>query len=560
MFRFPAWLAGALAALCALWAFDVWARARRRRVSAALGKAPSLGRSAENPSTWRRAAFFLRGAAVLLIFLALAGPQWGVELLPTQGAARQVVVAVDVSLSMQTPDVKPDRLARAKTSLSQLLDQMEGDRVGVVAFAGNAQIICPLTSDLDAAKELLGDLEVGAVPTPGTAIGSAIRTAAAMLGRYPGEKNVVLLTDGEDHRSDPLGAAKEAAASGVRVFTIGIGTPEGEPIPVAGGGYKKDARGSTVVSRLGEDVLKEVARTTGGVYSRSSPAGDEIADLTGRIKSLDPVKGLTGTQRRFRNRYQWPLAAAFLLLLGEMILPLLAARARASAALALILLASAAPARSALFEGALRDANKKFDEGKYEDALELYADASGRRPADPRPVFNAGAALYRLERDSDAAGAFESLAARKDLPEGLRSAALYNKGNAVYRSGDYVAAAQDYRGALSLKPNDLDARRNLAVALFRQKNPPPPNKKDKKNDPDKKDQKPDPQNKKPDQKQGGGQNQPPPRPQDSMTREDAERVLRAVAEREKAQRRQAAQNPANGRKAPAPKAPGEEDW
>ena len=559
MFRSPLWLAAAVPALGAAWGLLAWGAARRRRVGAALGRDAVLSRAAENASARRRWASGLRLAALALILLALAGPQWGVELVETRGAARQVVVAVDVSLSMQTPDAKPSRLERAKASLSLLLDQMNGERVGVVAFAGDAQVVCPLTSDVDAAKELLGALEVGAVPTPGTSIGGALRLATAMIGRYPGSKTVVLLTDGEDHRSDPLGAAKEAASSGVRVFTVGIGTPEGEPIPLEGGGYKKDARGKTVVSRLGEETLASMAKITGGEYSRSSPGEDEIADIAARIKSGDAAQGLSGTAARWRDRYVWPLGLAFALLMIETALCLLPPSRAAKAAIVLALLAAAfRPAGAATFEGRLRDANKAYAQKDYETALEQYGDASERRPSDLRPAFNAGDALYRLDRDTDAAGAFDSVAGRRGVPAAVRAAALYNLGNSRCQLGDYAGAADAYRRALTLAPADADARRNLVIALNRKKNPPPP-KKNNKSGPDKKNPPGQPKDK---NDKGGGKGnggQTRPRPQDSLTREDADRVMRAVAEREKAQRKQAPPAAAYGRK-PPPKPPSEEDW
>ena len=461
---------------------------------------------------------------------------------------------------MQTSDVKPSRLERAKASLSLLLDQLKEDRVGVVAFAGDAQVVCPLTSDVEAAKELLGALEVGAVPTPGTSIGGALRLATAMIGRYPGSKTVVLLTDGEDHRSDPLGAAKEAAASGVRVFTVGIGTPEGEPIPLEGGGYKKNARGSTVVSRLGEETLASVAAAAGGEYARSSPGQDEIAGIAAKIKAGDAAQGLAGTAARWRDRYAWPLGLAFALLLLETALSLVPPGPAAAGCVLALLAASSPRAGAATFEGRLRDANKTYDRQDYENALEQYGDASGRRPADPRPVFNAGDALYRLDRDTDAAGAFDSVASRRDAPAALRAAALYNLGNSRYQLGDYAEAADAYRGALALAPGDADARRNLVIAMNRRKNPPQRKKKDK-NDPDKKNPPPDPPKDKNDKSGGGGGGgQSKPRPQDSLTREDADRVMRAVAEREKAERKQAPPAAAYGRKPPPPKPPSEEDW
>ncbi len=557
MFGAPLWLAAALPGLAAAWSLFAWGAARRRRVALSLGREATLARVAEDAGPRRRWSSALRLSALALMFLALAGPRWGVDLVETRGSARQVVVAVDVSLSMRATDVKPSRLERAKASLSLLLDQLKGDRVGVVAFAGDAQMICPLTADVEAAKELLGALEVGAVPVPGTSLSAAIRVSSALIGRYPGAKTVVLLTDGEDHGGDAVAAAREAASSGVRLYAVGIGTPEGEPIPLEGGGYKKDKNGATVVSRLGEKALGEAAAASGGAYYRSSPGEDEMSDIVAKIKAGDPARGLAGTTTRWRNRYAWPLALAFALILFEMSLPLLPLprSSATSASAVLLLLAAAAPARAALAEGVLRDANRKYGDRRYEDALELYGRASGRRPADPRPVFNAGDALYRLDRDSDAAGAFDSVAGRRDAPQRLRSAALYNLGNARYRGGDYAAAADAYRRALALDPEDADARRNLVVAMNRSKVPPPPQKKNKKNEP----RQPPPKDGQDKNQDGGGGDRPKQRPQDSMTRDDAERVMRAVAEREKSTRRQAPPAAAYGRR-PPPKTSVEEDW
>ena len=399
MFLHPFWLLLALPLLLAAAMISAWAASRRARVGEALGRAATLARVTEDAAARRTLAFRLRLAALACLSTALAGPQGGVELVETRTASRQVVVAVDVSLSMRSQDIKPDRLERAKESLSLLLDQLRGERVGVVAFAGDAQTICPLTHDIEAAKQLLSSLEVGAIPTPGTAIGSAVRVGAAMIGRYTGAKTVVLLTDGEDHESDPLGAAREAAASGVRVFTVGIGTPEGEPIPLEGGGYKKDLKGSTVISRLGEETLARIAQTTGGEYHRSSPGMDEIAQIVSKIKSGSGSGQSAGTAARWRNRYAWPLALAFLLICLEMALPLLPlmAGARSAVLAALAALVLAAPgANGATAEGSLRAGNKEYEKGEYDSALQRYGDASGLKPSDPRPMFNAGDALYRL--------------------------------------------------------------------------------------------------------------------------------------------------------------------
>ncbi len=554
MFRSPAWLASTLALIPMAWALIRWARVRRRRVSAALGQAQTLDRNI-TPSR-RDAASNLRLAGIVFLLLALAGPQFGVELMETRSDAHQAVIAIDVSLSMLTSDVKPNRLERAKSALSLLIEQLRGERIGVVAFAGEAQTICPLTQDADAAKQLLSALAVGAIPAPGSAIGAALRASVALLGRYPGGKAVILLTDGEDHKSDPLGAGREAAAAGVRVYAVGIGTPEGEPIPATGGTYHKNAKGDTVVSRLDETMLAHVAKETGGAYYRTTPSSDEIYDIAKRIRELDTAKGVSGTVNHWRNRYAWPASVAFLLLLLELILPMVPIKKTRSPLLAaLACLALSAPASAATAEGSLRAGNQLYSKEKYEEALERYGEASTKKPNDIRPAFNTGSALYRLEKFADATALYETLAARKHIPAAARSAALYNLGNARFKSGEFPAAASAFRSALTLTPSDADARHNLAVSVKYISNPPPP----KKNKPNPKKDKPqtDKKNQPP---SGDGENSPPKdppktRPQDALTKEAAERILRAVSEREKQSQRQAAES----RRAQG-KPPAGEDW
>ncbi|MDX6770919.1 MAG: VWA domain-containing protein, partial [Elusimicrobiota bacterium] len=365
------WLAAAVPALAAAWALARAAAARRDAVAKALGRLETVRRCADDAASARALRARLRLGALACLFLALAGPRWGVELVETRSDARQVVVAVDVSLSMQARDLKPSRLERAKDALSLLLDQLKGERVGVVAFAGEAQVVCPVTSDTEAAKQLLSVLEPGAIAVPGTAVGSAIRLAASMLGRYPGTKAVVLLTDGEDHGTDPVSAAREAASAGVRVYTVGVGTPEGEPIPVGGPGeYKKDAKGATVVTRLGEKALVEAAEVSGGAYYRSTPGEEELAEIVARIKGGAAAKGLAGSAARWKDRAALPLALAFLLLLAELLVPLAPARATRRAAPAApvaaaltLLLAPAASAATA--EGELRAGNRAYADGRH---------------------------------------------------------------------------------------------------------------------------------------------------------------------------------------------------
>ncbi|MBI5883443.1 MAG: VWA domain-containing protein [Elusimicrobia bacterium] len=330
MFRNPSyllWLLPALgAAAGALW----WASLRRRALTEAMGDPATILRLVPEEAVGRRRVkAALQAAGLFFVIIALAGPQWGVELVGTQTAARHVVIALDLSLSMLTEDVKPSRLEKAKAELSLLLEQLRGNRVGIVAFAGEAAVFCPITMDVDAAKQVLQTMRVDALPRPGTSIARAIDMASSALERYPGGKAIVLLTDGEDTVDGParvVESAKRAGTAGIQLFPIGIGTPEGEPIPLKGpdgavSGYKKDRSGNTVVSRLGEKALTEAALATGGAYYRSSVGETESAEIVSKISSLDRAEATLGLSQRYKNKFMIPLSLAFLLLLAELLIP-----------------------------------------------------------------------------------------------------------------------------------------------------------------------------------------------------------------------------------------------
>jgi tetratricopeptide (TPR) repeat protein len=223
-------------------------------------------------------------------------------------------------------------------------------------------------------------------------------------------------------------------------------------------------------------------------------------------------------------------------------------------------LLAATPSSAATAEGELRAGNKLYRQERYDDAIERYGASAAKRPKDPRPAFNAGDALYRLEKLEDAMAIYEGVAAGKDVLPALRAAALYNLGNARFKGNDFSGAAAAFRGALALAPANLDARHNLAVAMSKLKNPPPP----RKTKPDPKADGPKKPEDKKDKPQGGGggegeQPKAPPktRPQDTLTKDEADRILRAVSEREKQAQRQAQEG--KGRSAQS-KPPSGEDW
>jgi len=318
------WLALGVCGLAFLLAHG---RGRRKKYVSLLGSPATLARlsPAETEQLRRWKGFILLAAAVLL-FLAWAGPQWGVETSARASGAQHAVIAIDTSLSMLARDIKPNRLENAKNMLSMLIDQLSGWRVGVEAFSGAAYVQCPITTDAEALKYFVSTVKAGMLPEQGTSITDAVSLGTEMLSKYPGRKALIILTDGEDRSSGLKDAAKAAADSGVSVFAVGIGKPEGDLIPLAMQAnavseYKKDKEGRPVVTKLGEKTLLDLAAATGGAYVRYTSPEAVASELAGQLKKADTIKWKARAHTRYKNRFQFPLLFAVLALLIEFLMP-----------------------------------------------------------------------------------------------------------------------------------------------------------------------------------------------------------------------------------------------
>jgi len=315
------WLLLALPVLAVL--FVLLFRMRRRALET-FGDLRLVNRLTASASTERRVikAALVLGAMFFLV-LALARPQWGASLETVSRRGIDLIIAVDTSLSMLAEDVKPSRLAQARAAISSLLDLLDGDRVGLVAFAGTAYVACPLTLDYAAASMFVDVLDTELIPVKGTAIAAAIRKSTEAFRtedrRY---KVLILITDGEDHEGDVSAAAKAASEAGVIIYTIGVGSPDGEPIPLRDGrgkmtGYKDDQEHRKVTSRLGEQTLEEIAIATGGRYYRSTAEGIELRRIYEEIGGMDRKTMSSRLQSAYEERYPVPLALALALLAIE---------------------------------------------------------------------------------------------------------------------------------------------------------------------------------------------------------------------------------------------------
>ena len=260
--------------------------------------------------------FFVLGIAFL--FLALAEPQYGERWIEVRRKGIDILIGVDVSKSMLVQDIKPSRLGRAKLAIRDFAAQLEGDRVGLLPFAGTAFLMCPLTTDYEAFNASLDTLNVGSIPKGGTDLGMAIRQGGEVLSNEANHKIFVLVTDGEDLSEDALKAAEEAKEQNMTVYTIGVGTPEGELIPMPerqAGRFIQDKQGKFITSKLDEQTLTTIAEITGGLYVPLGTMGQGFDTIYERKLSLVPEEEHGQRRRKIPiERFPWPLGVAVLLL------------------------------------------------------------------------------------------------------------------------------------------------------------------------------------------------------------------------------------------------------
>lgn len=502
-----------------------WAEQRRRALVSRLVAPKLRALLAGNTSPARR---LFRSACVLgalgLLVVALAGPQLGYDTLEVPHRGRDVIIAMDVSRSMLAADVAPSRLQRAKLLAEDLVSELGGDRLGLVAFAGSAFLQAPLTLDHGAVLAAVDELDTELIPKGGTNLAAAIAACDEAFGKAEGfSRAIVIISDGEELDADGLAAARQAAAAGVRIFTVGVGSEEGSEIPLGPGEFVRDPAGKIVQSRLDARRMKEIAELTGGFYT---PLDDDAArrlavDGIGKMKEVEMS---ASASRRPIERYQWPLAAAIALLFLQALVGERRRRVTWGAALWLLSSASLWSAPAGL---------EAYGQGDYEKARREFEQRLKMEPDAPGLQLNAGTAAYRL-KDYGKASEYFSRAMLAEDPA-LRSTAEFNLANTLFRQGegqgdnekkiaDWKDAIAKYEAAMKSRPDYSEAKENKerVEELLRQlqeKQQKQDQKKDQKKDEQQKDQqqqgggKQDQQQQqggqgeKQDQQQGGGQEQ-----------------------------------------------------
>ncbi len=263
--------------------------------------------------------------ATAFIIIGIVDPQIGSKLEKVKREGIDLYLVLDVSNSMLAEDIKPNRLERSKLAISTLVDKLQGDRVGIIIFAGNAYKQLPLTTDYSAAKLFLSAVDTKIVPTQGTAIGEAIEMATISFGETEHNKAIIVITDGENHEDDALEAAKTANELGISVYTIGMGLPEGAPIPMYNQygtqtGFKKDKKNTTVITKLNEDMLRQIAAAGGGAYARANNASSGLKRIFDDINEIDKKEIETRQFTDYEDRFQIFLGIAILMLIIELLI------------------------------------------------------------------------------------------------------------------------------------------------------------------------------------------------------------------------------------------------
>ena len=452
---------------------------------------PRLAGTVNRPRRMIRFALQLLGLALAIV--SLAQPRWGYTFEDVKRKGLDLLIAVDTSRSMLSNDVQPDRLDRVKLAIQDLIGQLQGDRVGLIAFAGRAFLQAPLTIDYDAVVEALSDLDSKTIPEGGTNISSAITLATQSFGKSAmGNRALVVFTDGEELSGDALKTAKEAADAGVRIFTVGVGTPQGSLIPVTGDdgqtSFVKDAAGQVVKSKLDDKRLREIAQATGGFYLHLENGPRSMQQIQNEgLAKMQAAEMDVRLSRRPIERYEWPLGAALIALALSILIPerkrerqrSFAAVPARKAAQGVASGPAGATAIVALFMMFLSSSVfatapglDAYRSGKFEDAYGQFQQTLKTHPesrAEDKLQFDSGAAAYKLKDYSKAMESFSQALLSRDI--GLQSKGHYNLGNTLYQRGeaqksddkklsDWTNALDHYEQTLKLDPQNKEAKDN----------------------------------------------------------------------------------------------------
>ncbi len=470
-----------------------------------------------------RIKYMLQIMAVFFIVLALVNPKLGskVETVPAKGV--EIVFAIDVSKSMLCADIQPNRLEKAKQIMTQIINSIGSDRIGIVAYAGSAYPILPMTTDYELAKMFTQSINTDIISSQGTAIESAIQTSVDFFDNPTSGKAIILLSDGEDHENTSFDVSKLTKEKNVKIITVGIGTSNGGTIEFADElGFqqvKKDKNGQVVVTKLNEEVLQKIASETNGTYCNDTQISKVVATIKSALTSVKQQEFKAQQLAQKQSQFQWFLGIAFLLLLLEFFITNTNLKMKnwfQNKQMNLVFIL--------FFVSATAFSQEKKTENFQQKEKQLRTIKAKEKTQEQQAEYNLGNTIYKHKKYGEAITNYKNAAqtAKNNLQ---KHKAFHNLGNACMQDKNYKLAVASYKNALKANSKDEKTRYNLALAKkLLKKYPPKPNpkknKKDKENkkqkDKDKSNQKEKSQPKKP-----------------SANKQRMDNVLKAISNEEK---------------------------
>jgi aerotolerance protein batB len=465
-----------------------------------------------------------------LLVVMLARPQMGTKITHEKRNGIEAVIAIDVSNSMMAQDVVPSRLEKSKLLIENLVDHFTHDRIGLVVFAGDAFVQLPITTDYVSAKMFLQNIDPSLVATQGTDIAKAINLSMRSFSQQKDiGKAVIVITDGEDHEGGALEAAKAANDKGVRVFILGIGSTKGAPIPLQEGGYLTDRNGQTVLTALNETMCKEIAQAGKGTYIHVDNTNDAQEKLNDELAKLQRADTQAVIYSEYGEQFQAVCIIVIILLIAEILIldiknPKLRnihlfGSKKPMAMLLLLIVPTLAFAQSD--RHFIRTGNKLYRNQNYPKAEVEYRKAMSQNGSNAHAVYNLGNALMMQQKDSAAIVQLEN-AGKMEANKTRKAMAYHNIGTICQRHQLYGDAIKAYEEALRNNPNDNETRYNLALCKRLNKN----NKEQQKQQQQ--------QQQKEQQKEQKQKEKQQPKPKEQMSKENAEQLLNAAIQDEKA--------------------------
>ena len=514
-------------------------RQQRKRLKQ-FGDLALLKQMAPEVSRWRPTAkFWMLQAALAMIIIMKARPQMGIRISNDNRTGIETIIAMDISNSMLAQDVEPSRLDRTKMMVENLVDNFTDDKIGLIVFAGDAFVQLPITSDYVSAKMFLSDIDPSLIATQGTDIATAINMAAGSFTQQQGVgKAIIVVTDGEDHEGGAMEAAKDAKKKGMRVYVLGVGSDKGAPIPLGNGDYMKDNTGNTVMTKLNEEMCKQIAEAGGGAYIHVDNNSNAQQQLDNELAKLSKKEMQSTVYSEYDEQFQAFGCIAILLLILEICIferrnpiakriNLFGKRQRIATMIVCLLVSTLAMAQKS-DRNYIRQGNKSFRTGQFDQSEVAYRKALEKNPRNPQAHYNLGNSLMAQKKDSAAIQSLQK-STETETSKTRKAMAFHNIGVICQQHKMYGEAIEAYKSALRLNPKDDATRYNLELCKHQQKK----QQQDKNNQQNKDQKDKNGKNEKDEKQKNNDKQNQNKNKENKMSKENAEQMLNAAMQQEK---------------------------